>query len=190
LGWLGCRSRQSAPAAFSEAGRVNMPEENKAENLSIEMAGATRSAKTALAHLSLLSLPRDSAHPWHTIPATFSYFRCPRRSTTDRRHPCKSSVKGKQRCPGALGRARTFRCRTGQLAGLPLGGGSCLRRTRHLFTVSGPVGPSQKIEFVFTASPETIRREPRECDLLRSVGHLQDLAVCAPLFARPPTQVI
>src|ERR1019366_9034942 len=44
----------------------------------------------------------------------------------------------------------------------------------------GPVGPSQKIEFVFSASPETIRREPRECDLLRSVGQLRDLAVCAP----------
>src|SRR5450631_903936 len=55
-----------------------------------------------------------------------------------------------------------------------------LCRTRHLFAVSGPVGPSQKIEFVFSASPETIRREPRECDLLRSVGQLRDLAVCAP----------
>src|ERR1039458_1833613 len=63
---------------------------------------------------------------------------------------------------------------------VPLGVGSCLRRTRHLFAVSGPVGPSQKIEFVFSASPETIRREPRECDLLRSVGQLRDLAVCAP----------
>src|SRR5260370_32473430 len=42
-----------------------------------------------------------------------------------------------------------------------------------------PKGPSQKIEFVFSASPETIRREPREDDLLRSVGNMQDLAVCA-----------
>ena len=32
---------------------------------------------------------------------------------------------------------------------------------------------------MFSASPETIRREPREFDLLRSVGNLQDLAVCA-----------
>ena len=32
---------------------------------------------------------------------------------------------------------------------------------------------------MFSASPETIRREPRECDLLRSVGYRQDLAVCA-----------
>jgi hypothetical protein len=39
--------------------------------------------------------------------------------------------------------------------------------------------PSQKIEFVFSASPETIRREPLEFDLLRSVGNLQDLAACA-----------
>ena len=34
-----------------------------------------------------------------------------------------------------------------------------------------PCGPSQKIECVFTASPETIRREPREFDLRRSVGN-------------------
>jgi hypothetical protein len=54
-----------------------------------------------------------------------------------------------------------------------------LGRTRHPFAVSGLEGPSQKIEFVFSASPETIRREPRECDLLRSVGKMQDLAVCA-----------
>ena len=63
---------------------------------------------------------------------------------------------------------------------VPLGSGSCLRRTGHLFAVSSPFGPSQKIEFVFSASPETIRREPRECDLLRSVGYRRDLAVCAP----------
>jgi hypothetical protein len=54
-----------------------------------------------------------------------------------------------------------------------------LGRTRHPFAVSGSEEPSPKIEFVFSASPETIRREPRECDLLRSVGNLQDLAVCA-----------
>ena len=38
--------------------------------------------------------------------------------------------------------------------------------------------PSQKIKFVFSASLETIRREPREISLRRPVGHLQDLAVC------------
>ena len=32
---------------------------------------------------------------------------------------------------------------------------------------------------MLSASPETIRREPLEFDLLRSVGHLQDLAACA-----------
>src|SRR5439155_26342556 len=58
-----------------------------------------------------------------------------------------------------------------QFAGVPLGIGSCLRRTGHPFTVSGPCGPSQKIECVFSASPETIRREPREFDLRRSVGN-------------------
>jgi hypothetical protein len=54
-----------------------------------------------------------------------------------------------------------------------------LGRTRHPFAVSGSEEPSQKIEFVFSASPETIRREPREGELLRSVGKMQDLAVCA-----------
>jgi len=54
-----------------------------------------------------------------------------------------------------------------------------LGRTRHPFAVSGSEEPSQKIEFVLSASPETIRREPQEGDLLRSVGNMQDLAVCA-----------
>src|SRR5437588_12342483 len=58
-----------------------------------------------------------------------------------------------------------------QLARVPPGAGSCLRRTGHPFTVSDPCGPSQKIECVFTASPETIRREPREFDIRRSVGN-------------------
>ncbi len=39
--------------------------------------------------------------------------------------------------------------------------------------------PSPKIEFVFSASPETIRSEPPEFELLRTVANLQDLAVCA-----------
>src|SRR5579864_5839823 len=59
------------------------------------------------------------------------------------------------------GRARQL-CGTPQLARVPLGGGSCLRRTGHPFSVSGPCGPSQKIELVFSASPETIQRDPRE----------------------------
>jgi len=32
---------------------------------------------------------------------------------------------------------------------------------------------------VFSASPETVRRKPREVHLLRSVGQWQDLAVCS-----------
>jgi hypothetical protein len=78
--------------------------------------------------------------------------------------------------------------RNPQLARVPLGGGSCLRRTGHPFTVSGPCGPSQKIGCVFSASPETIRREPREFDVDRSVWQAQDLAVCAlcdPVIFRP-----
>ena len=43
-------------------------------------------------------------------------------------------------------------------------------RTRHLFAASGPEEPSPKIEFVFSASPETIRGEPPEFDLLRTVA--------------------
>jgi hypothetical protein len=58
-----------------------------------------------------------------------------------------------------------------QLARVPLGDGSCLRRTGHPFTVSDPCGSSQKIECVFSANPETIRIEPREFDLRRSVGN-------------------
>jgi hypothetical protein len=48
-----------------------------------------------------------------------------------------------------------------QLAYVPLGRGSCFRRTGHPFAASGGE-PSQMIEFVFAASPETIRREPQE----------------------------
>jgi hypothetical protein len=62
-------------------------------------------------------------------------------------------------------------------AGVP-----ALRRTGHPFAVSGSEEPSQKIELVFSASPETIRREPRERKLLRSVGNRQDLAVCASMI--------
>src|SRR5438132_14273493 len=58
-----------------------------------------------------------------------------------------------------------------QLARVPLGDASFPRRTGHPFTVSHPCGPSQKIECVFTASPETIRREPREFDIRRSVSN-------------------
>ena len=52
-------------------------------------------------------------------------------------------------------------------------------RTGHPFAVSGPRGPSQKIESVFSASPETVRRKPREFDLRRLLGQVQDLAACA-----------
>ena len=82
--------------------------------------------------------------------------------------------------PGTLGRACKSSlpgCSTRNVclsASVP-----ALGRTRHPFAVSGLEGPSQKIEFVFSASPETIRREPREIDLLCSVGNRQDLPVSA-----------
>src|ERR1700750_3207068 len=62
-----------------------------------------------------------------------------------------------------------------------------VRRTGHPFVVSGLCRPSQMIEFVFAASAETIRSEASEISLLRSVGHMQDLAACAlcnPVFSR------
>ena len=50
-----------------------------------------------------------------------------------------------------------------------------------------PCGPSQKIECVFSASPETIRRESREFDLRRSVGNRRtwQSARCVILFFSP-----
>jgi hypothetical protein len=65
---------------------------------------------------------------------------------------------------------------------VPLGGWFLPCRTGHPFAVSGFQEPSQKIEFVFSASPETIRREPRELELLRSVANRQDLAACASMI--------
>jgi hypothetical protein len=96
------------------------------------------------------------------------------------RHPCKSFVKLRHGCPGhAQGSVQStvpgcFTRKVCLSASVP-----ALGRTRHPFAVSDSEEPSQKIEFVFSASPETIRREPREFDLLRSVGKMQDLAVCA-----------
>ncbi len=96
------------------------------------------------------------------------------------RHPCKSFVKRRHGCSGraresaqaySSGMFSTQECLS---ASVPAFG-----RTRHPFAASSSEEPSQKIEFVFSASPETIRREPPECNLLRSVGNLQDLAVCA-----------
>jgi len=52
-------------------------------------------------------------------------------------------------------------------------------RTGHPFAASGSREPSQMIECVFSASLETIRREPPELKLLRSVAYQQDLAACA-----------
>ena len=101
--------------------------------------------------------------------------------STECRHPCKSLSREKTvllpRATEERAKTNVFRTRSSQR--VPLGSGSCLRRTGHPFTVSGPAGPSQKIEFVFSASPETTRREPPEFDLLRSVGKQQDLAACA-----------
>src|ERR1700756_980949 len=59
----------------------------------------------------------------------------------------------------ALHRSGVLRC-----ARVPLGWWS-LRpcRTGHPFAVSGSGEPSPMIEFVFSASPETIRNEPPEC---------------------------
>ena len=69
-------------------------------------------------------------------------------------------------------------CRTAQLA-------FCLSAVVPAFaepdihSLSWARRPSQKIECVFSASPETVRREPREFHLRCSVGQWRDLAVCA-----------
>ncbi len=81
-------------------------------------------------------------------------------------------VKSRHRCPG---RAREnvqspmsgFAVRT-SASRL---GGSCSSQNRTSICCLGPRGPSQKIELVFSASPETIRRSLGSACLLRSVGH-------------------
>ena len=76
------------------------------------------------------------------------------------------------------GERALFGCRTAQLA-------FCLSAVVPAFaepdihSLSRARRPSQKIECVFSASPETVRREPREFHLRRSVGQWRDLAVCA-----------
>ena len=116
------------------------------------------------------------------------------------RRPCKSVVKRKQNSPDA----RYGGARKSQHPQKPQLATRASRRWFLLFAEPdihllspAPWGPSQKIECVFAASPETIRREPREFDLLCSVGHLRDLAACAlcnPVIPflppRPPTVVL
>src|SRR5438445_1117840 len=114
---------------------------------------------------SLFSFPVGLFHPLQHAGLS--------RRTPDSRPPCKSFVKGEKDSPDArLGRARTIEAIRTRSSHVCLSAVvSCLRRTGHPFTVSGPCVPSQKIECVFSASPETIRREPREFDLRRSVGN-------------------
>jgi hypothetical protein len=81
---------------------------------------------------------------------------------------------------GALWRARVAMIWTFSCARVPHGLWSLHpSRTGHPFAVSSSLEPSPKIECVFSASLETIRREPRESELLRSVGYRRDLAACA-----------
>jgi len=63
---------------------------------------------------------------------------------------------------GALGRARIVSDPAIRLRVCLSAVGPCSCRTGHPFAVSSSEEPSQKIEFVFSASPETMRREPRE----------------------------
>jgi hypothetical protein len=64
-----------------------------------------------------------------------------------------------------LTRAAEERARTpkpdSQLACVPYGGGPCFLQDRTSICCLEPERPSQMIEFVFAASPETIRREPQ-----------------------------
>ena len=70
-------------------------------------------------------------------------------------HPCKSTVKEKNSSPGALASARTSALEV-RPAAMPLGDGSCSRRTNHPLIASGSEEPSHKIELVFSASLETV----------------------------------
>jgi len=95
---------------------------------------------------------------------------------------CKSKSREKHRCPG---RARESAPRSNQDVPLRICGlsavGSCPKAEPYIHLRPwAPKEPSPKIEFVFSASPETIRGEPPEFDLLRTVAYLQDLPVCAP----------
>lgn len=67
-------------------------------------------------------------------------------------------VKRKHCSPDArFGGARSGEpARNPQLALVPLGGGSCSRRTNHPLVASGSEEPSHKIELVFSASLETV----------------------------------
>ena len=103
-----------------------------------------------------------SAHFWRTaLPLRLeaSDFRC-----TD----IHVSLLSRKNTRGqARSRERAILGQDLQLASVPLGFGPCLRRTGHPFAASGPRGPSQKIELVFAASPETVSGEPQESFYLR-----------------------
>src|SRR5262249_39312527 len=76
-------------------------------------------------------------------------------------------------------RARTNILRIYNSQRVPLGDSSCRSQNRTSICCLRPGGPSQKIEFVFAAGPETTRRQPREFDRLLSVGYLPALEACA-----------
>src|SRR5947209_18087243 len=101
---------------------------------------------------------------------------------TDCRLPCKSFVKRKQSTPDARVRgARKRRLGKSPSAHVCLSAVVPASQNRtSICCLRSFARPSQKIEFVFSASPETIRRRPREIALRRPVGHRQDLAACAP----------
>ena len=129
-----------------------------------------------------------------TNPFLVTHERSDRKSLTDGRPPCKSSVKRKQRSPDARFRgarknayARTFSSHVCLAAMVP-----AFRRTGHPLAVSGPEGPSPMIEFVFSASPENNPKEPLEIAPHRPVGHWRDLAACAlvVLFLSPAGRAV
>jgi hypothetical protein len=62
----------------------------------------------------------------------------------------------------ARSRERAVRDTRFRRALAPLGWWFLLSQNRTSICCLGPQGPSQKIELVFSASPETIRREPPE----------------------------
>ena len=106
--------------------------------------------------------------------------------STSSRPPCKSLVKRKQNSPDArFGGARKILIARTPAAIVPLGGGSCLRRTGHPFVVSSSEGAVTQDYVCVHCQSRNNPRGASGVELLRSVGHRRDLAACA-LFSPFP----
>src|SRR5579863_1206044 len=122
------RSRHPDPSAF----RSSIARPTDASGLRFTRHLAISPARLEARMESLFSFPVGFFRPLQHAGLS--------RRTPVCRPPCKSFVKEKKDSPDArFGGARTVgSCQNPQLARVPLGDGSCLRRTGHPFTVSDP----------------------------------------------------